>query len=284
MTEVIDDLFNKSNAAKCAEYKNVLNKSTKTTETIQVVSRYIPDSALEELAVSVYHSNGRGITFADVRSKWPNLNKIHAQWLLTNHVKKRKKKQVLFTRGLHKPQQYFPKCLEAEILLKSTRIDHTYPSTTNHACGSLRLPPTDLKVTSLDAALNASRKIPLGIHRIKLRTRIDPDYLITDGYNIPKHHREPLENTAYLDYRIERNGTIMVDVACSSHPFPLRHDHDVSYLFSCLGQVRHNLLFIVKDPHGRIVPNIMDWFLVSCDLTRMFLLVLLTLTCLDTIP
>ena len=60
----------------------------------------------------------------------------------------------------------------------------------------------------------------------------------------------------------------MVFVACSNNPFKLEDETDVSILYSFAGQVRDRLLYLVTDPHERIVPPIMKWILTGCDINK----------------
>jgi hypothetical protein len=55
----------------------------------------------------------------------------------------------------------------------------------------------------------------------------------------------------------------MVFVACSNNPCA-----DESILYSFLGQVRDRLLYLVTDPHERIVPPIIKWVLTGCDINK----------------
>ena len=60
----------------------------------------------------------------------------------------------------------------------------------------------------------------------------------------------------------------MVFVACSNNPFKLEDETDVSILYSFAGQIRDRLLYLVTDPHERIVPPIMKWILTGCDINK----------------
>jgi len=60
----------------------------------------------------------------------------------------------------------------------------------------------------------------------------------------------------------------MVFVACSNNPFKLEDEADESILYSFLGQVRDRLLYLVTDPHERIVPPIIKWILTGCDINK----------------
>ena len=41
-----------------------------------------------------------------------------------------------------------------------------------------------------------------------------------------------------------------------------------SKLFGFFGQVRDRLLYLLSDVREKIVPSIMDWFLIQCDVNR----------------
>ncbi|MGA8085183.1 MAG: hypothetical protein WB988_25290 [Candidatus Nitrosopolaris sp.] len=59
-----------------------------------------------------------------------------------------------------------------------------------------------------------------------------------------------------------------VFVACSNNPFKLEDEADESILYSFLGHVRDRLLYLVTDPHERIVPPIIKWVLTGCDINK----------------
>ena len=60
----------------------------------------------------------------------------------------------------------------------------------------------------------------------------------------------------------------MVFVACSNNPFKLEDEGYESILYSFLGQVRDRLLYLVTDPHERIVPHITNWVLTGFDINK----------------
>jgi len=53
----------------------------------------------------------------------------------------------------------------------------------------------------------------------------------------------------------------MVFVACSNNPFKLEDESDVSILYSFLGQVRDRLLYLMTDPHERIINSYLRYCL-----------------------
>ena len=76
---------------------------------------------------------------------------------------------------------------------------------------------------------------------------------------------EGIHNVQYIFYP---NGKIMAYVKCSENPFRLETDTDVSYLFSFLGQVRDRMVLWLNDMHETVVPAIMEWRLLQCDLNK----------------
>jgi hypothetical protein len=74
-----------------------------------------------------------------------------------------------------------------------------------------------------------------------------------------------IPNVTYIVYP---KGKIMVYIACSDRPFKLEADNDVSSLFAFLGQVRDRLLHLLSDVRERMVPEVMEWSLIQCDVNR----------------
>ncbi|MGA9151377.1 MAG: hypothetical protein WBZ36_12430, partial [Candidatus Nitrosopolaris sp.] len=86
-------------------------------------------------------------------------------------------------------------------------------------------------------------------------------------HNKAKQHEEKI-GTSIVKYLVYPNGKTMVFVACSNNPFKLEDESDVSIIYAFLGQVRDRLLYLMTDPHERIVPPIMKWILTACDINR----------------
>ena len=69
-------------------------------------------------------------------------------------------------------------------------------------------------------------------------------------------------------YKFHKRGSIEIDVACSRNPFQLETDDDVNNFFGFLGKVQYTLAYILSDPTERIVPQIDNWILKSCDFNK----------------
>ena len=113
---------------------------------------------------------------------------------------------------------------------------------------------------------------PLLIHNIHLKTKISTEcYLELSLPPIPcnngKRYSE-IVGTSSVDYTFYPNGRVIVEVTCSNHPFKLQAEQDRGRLLVFFGQVRQVLTFFLKDPHERIVPDIMEWELTECDINK----------------
>jgi hypothetical protein len=86
-------------------------------------------------------------------------------------------------------------------------------------------------------------------------------------YNKAKQHQERI-GKAVVKYLLYPNGKVMVFIACSNNPFKLEDEGYESILYSFLGQVRDRLLYLVTDPHERIVPPVTNWVLTGCDINK----------------
>jgi len=86
-------------------------------------------------------------------------------------------------------------------------------------------------------------------------------------YKKAKQHEEKI-GKAVVKYLVYPNGKVMVFVACSNNPFELEDEGYESILYSFLGQVRDRLLYLMTDPHERIVPHITNWVLTGFDINK----------------
>jgi hypothetical protein len=69
-------------------------------------------------------------------------------------------------------------------------------------------------------------------------------------------------------YTYSPKGRIEVAVRSSDSPFKLETDDDVNILFSFFGQVRDRMLYHFSDPRERVVPPIIYWRLMQCDVNK----------------
>jgi hypothetical protein len=230
----------------------------------------IPKKKIEELAIQKYLTCGKGIDFSDVMKF--RCSKTKAQRILKDCCQQR----ILF-RSLQRtsPQRYYPSLLKADILEKlkqkvNVPIHLTEPTSSK--------PPLSTVVVEQDKAQNlldilySFGRCPLYIHKLQLQLSLEPRYYTdiqkgSSKYNKAKQHEEKI-GKAVVKYLVYPNGKTMVFVACSNNPFKLEDESDESILYSFLGQVRDRLLYLVTDPHERMVPHIIKWILTGCDINK----------------
>jgi hypothetical protein len=184
-------------------------------------------------------------------------------------------RKVFFTLENRKPQRYFPTCLKADIIQnmkKSQKNVPIHPTGVRHSKATLSSALEQQKANSFLDVLSSLENVPLFIHKLHLQLSVNPiSYAEIQGEvverNKGKRHEE-LIGKARVQYYIYPKGRIMAYVTCSNNPFKLESDTDESILFSFLGQVRDRLLYMLKDPHERIVSDIMEWQLIGCDLNK----------------
>lgn len=266
--------------------------------------RYTKSTDIEELAIEKYKQTGKGITFADLLNKGLVKHKSHAQ----NTLKRCLQRGVLFTPENYKPQQYYPSCFESQIIkkimLKNTPIEHTvvtynntissnntfnsnntnsndqiYPWKTNNRNNKkvkgeiTNICYDSLVIKTLEGyVLPLLPQAPFFIHKIHLKLHISFQYykelkLIPSKNNKGKEHEE-IMGSKHVGYRFSPNGTIMVYVECSNFPFKIEDMDDYTKLVIFFGQVRDRLVVFLMDKYERIVPDIMEWYLIQCDINK----------------
>jgi hypothetical protein len=74
--------------------------------------RYTKSKEFDEFVISKYRKTGKGITFANLLSSGLAYDKKQAQSTLKYYLKK----ELLFTLGASRPQEYFPTSIRSEIM------------------------------------------------------------------------------------------------------------------------------------------------------------------------
>jgi hypothetical protein len=240
--------------------------------------KYISNKEIEDIAMQKYRRGGHGITFDDIRREF-SVNKDKAQ----RRLKYFHAKEVLFTandltsEGINvlknkSPQEYFPTCIRAEIIEALTKQKSVQVKPIGVTHSSVLTSSDSIDQTLEGHVLPLLPVAPLHIHNIHLKTKISTECYLELGLppipgNNGKRFSE-IVGTSSIDYTFYPNGTVFVEVTCSNHPFKLQTEQDRSRLLIFLGQVRQVLIFFLKDPHERIVPDVMDWELTECDINK----------------
>jgi hypothetical protein len=240
--------------------------------------KYISKEKIEEVAKQNYRKNGRGITFEDLKKEF-SVNKGKAQ----RRLKYFHDRDILFTANdliseeinilqNKSPQEYFPTCIKAEIIKDLNKRKNIQVKPTGVTHSSVLTSSDSIDQTLEGHVLPLLPEAPLLVHNIHLKTKISTEcYLELSLLPIPgnkgKRYSE-IVGTSSIDYTFYPNGTVNVEVTCSNHPFKLQTEQDRSRLLVFFGQVRQVLTFFLKDPHERIVPDIMEWELTECDINK----------------
>ena len=246
--------------------------------------------AVEEFALRRYNTCGQGIDFGDIekefgckKSKSQRILKRYCDEWFDNHGKH---PPTLFRSPTRtSPQKFFPTSIRADIIerLKTQKvlIDPTEVTTSlitpfsksSHPLSSVS---ESGKANSFLEALLLIPNQPAYIHNIHLQVDIDRnEYENIIGKEEArcrsKEHEERIgavKGMPNVTYMIYPKGKVMVYAKCSENSFRLETENDVSYLFSFLGQVRDRMVIWLHDLHETIVPSIMEWRLLQCDINR----------------
>jgi len=236
--------------------------------------RYTKAQVVETVATNKFKKNGKGITYRDLLSTGVASSRTQAQVTLKHCLSR----NVLFTLGNYKPQQYYPTCLKSEIPKKNIPVGVTG---VNHSKAGL------LQSKSITSCLNIDPVIvqtlegyvlpllpeaPLHIHRMHFKVKVPAEYYHelappVDSQNRGKQH-EDIIGRVRVRYCFYTNGTVMVFTESSNAPFKLEDETDLSRLIAFFGQVRDRLVIFLADKHERIVPDIMQWELTQCEINK----------------
>jgi hypothetical protein len=116
----------------------------------------------------------------------------------------------------------------------------------------------------------------LYIHKLQIQTTVDQKY-----YNDLKLKPEPVNNAKIYEVSIDQahgkpnlkfvissNGTVMVYIINSGHPFRPYTEQDVSDILVFLGRVQVIPYSLFSDTRGIIVQPVIHWILKICDVNK----------------
>jgi hypothetical protein len=251
-------------------------QSTPLTGVRHFPRRYVLADEIAKLAIQKYEKNGRGLIFADLLKTGLAPHKIHAQ----NMLKYQRRKGTLFKIGDKRPQQYYATAIKARVIegktRQSTPLDPTGAgliSDSFMAKSPLSSCLKHLAIQTLEGyVLPLLPEAPLSIHNLHFWTRISRDIyselkLKTYSRNGGKYWTETI-GASRVDYIIYSNGTVDIQAGCSDEPFRVETETDRSRLLTYFGQIKDRLIGFLRDPHERIVPDIMEWNMTECDVNK----------------
>ena len=243
------------------------------------------------LAIKKYTKSHLGIDFTDLEQF--GYKKRNAQSILkrmcseTHDIDGQKHPPLLFRSPIRScPQKYYPASVKADVIeyMKKKKMVPTDPTEVTTSLitpfSKSRHPLSNViesgKANSFLEALILIPYQPAYIHNIHLQVDIDCneyEHIIgkEEARCRSKEHEERIgavKGMPNVTYMIYPRGRIMVYVKCSENPFRLETENDVSYLFSFLGQVRDRMVIWLHDLRETVVPSIMEWRLLQCDINR----------------
>jgi hypothetical protein len=242
--------------------------------------RYTNSDSIIDIAIEKFRKNQRGITFKDLMKQGLAVHKRQAQETLKYY----RRKGTLFTLKLRRPQEYFASTIRSEVIkIKSSKIPPIDPTGVTHnyhthlsSRPSLSNNPETIIIESLEGyVLPLLKAAPLYVHNLHFKTKIAPEcYAEHDIQELPdipwnkgKQLIEIIGN-ARITYTFYPSGTVNIEVKCSNNPFKLETEIDRSHILVFFGQLRGRLIAFLNDPHERNIPDIMEWFLTECDISR----------------
>jgi hypothetical protein len=241
--------------------------------------RYTNADNIIDLAIEKFKKNQHGITFEDLRKGGLALHKRQAQETLKYY----RRKGILFTLKLRRPQEYFASTIRSEVIkIKSSKITPINPTgVTNYFPHLSSRPPLsncldDVIIESLEGyVLPLLKAAPSYIHNMHFKTKIAPEcYTEHDIQELPDVPRNKgrklfeIVGKARVTYTFYPSGALNIEVKCANNPFKLETEIDRSHILVFFGQLRDRLISFLNDPHERNVPDIMEWFLTECDISR----------------
>jgi hypothetical protein len=231
---------------------------------------YVNTHKIEELAVWKFRMYAKATTYTDLISKGLANGKHQAQLRLRYGLKKK----ILFTLGDHRPQQYYPTCMESEVMKKVQRkSNYIQPSGLPSPKSPLANCLEPLILQTLEGyVLPLLPQAPLYIHNMHLRTKIASEYY--SELELPMHSKNKGKNTedivgnTLVSFIFSPNGTVQIITRCDNYPFKIETELDRSSLLIYLGQIKECLVQILLDNHQRAVIDVLDWYLMECDINK----------------
>ena len=181
-------------------------------------------------------------------------------------------KKVLFTardwigQGIdllenRKPQQFFPVCIKAEIMEKLKKRKSSYSVLEFRPQSHSDLLEKKKAQTLLDILFLLSYS-PIFIHKLQLILKINKQQI----KEIKSH--EEIVGRRHVRYTLSANGTVQIAIRSNDTPFRLETELDVSIIFSFFGQVKDRLLYLFGDVKESIIPPVIEWILIQCDVNK----------------
>jgi hypothetical protein len=233
--------------------------------------------SITDLAVVKFRKTGKGLTYKCLMDAGVAIHKRQAQEVLKYQLRKGN----LFTLKDKRPQEYYPTKIKSEVFEKTAkRNSPIQPSgvtsiilPVNSSISPLSQCLQYVAVQTLEGyVLPLLPEAPLSIHNMHFKTKVPsecyneiklPCYRRNNG----KHFQEIIGNTL-VDYVIYKSGTVDIQTTCSNNPYKLETEEDRFRIIGFFGQIRARLINLLYDKHERIVPDLLEWKLMECDINK----------------
>ena len=112
---------------------------------------------------------------------------------------------------------------------------------------------------------------PVYVHKLQLKFHINRDFYAETKETARNRKTDTFEEsigTRHVRYILSPNGTVQMFIRSNDTPFKLECDLDESIIFSFIGQVKDRLLYRLGDMKELVVPSVLEWILIQCDVNK----------------
>lgn len=228
--------------------------------------------AIEDAAIKRFEQHKEPLTVKYIAKEFGQ-----TQHRARRRLNELKKKGILFIpKGInHRPQWYFPACLESKVY---ARLAELAGKGTFKPIGVNRLEPKNEEMTYAAAFdvleenfVDLLAGKPLQIHNLQFVTSIPSGYYDELDDIKPKSEKNKgkviheIIGKTTATFTIYPSGTVYVVIDNSRVPFDFQTEDDHTRLFSYLGSVRHELARRINDKRERVIPSLENWYFTRID-------------------
>jgi hypothetical protein len=272
-----------------ADVLNEVENDVPTRGLVLTLGRKVTWEVVLNFAIEKYGKSHLGIDFTDLEEfgfKKSKAQSILKRMCYESYDKNGGKHPPLLFRSPKRssPQKFYPASLKADVtedmkkrkvLLDPTEVTSSLITPFSKSRHPLSSVIESGKANSFLEALILIPYQPAYIHNIHLQVDIDRNEFeligkqeVRSRYTDHSERIGRVKGVPNANFMLYPKGKIMVYVKCSENPFKLETENDVSYFFSFLGQVRDRMVIWLSDLRETVVPSIMDWHLLQCDINR----------------
>jgi len=205
--------------------------------------RYTNPDTIIDITIEKFRKNQHGITFKDLIKQGLAAHKRQAQ----DTLKYYRRKGILFTLKLRRPQEYFAIAIKSEVMvsISSKKITPIDPTGATNYLPHFSKCLDNIVIESLEGyVLPLLKGAPSYVHNLHFKTKITPNcYTEYDiqklqdvGGNKGKRLFAIIGNAGVI-YTFYPSSTVNIEVKCSNNPFKLETEMDRSRILVFFGQL-----------------------------------------------